>query len=70
MGDHLLHLNALLFALIGLQLPVILDALSGYSPAHARSARGVIVSATVILARFLWVIRDRVHPALGQPPDP
>jgi CPA1 family monovalent cation:H+ antiporter len=40
-------LNALLFALIGLQLPVILDALSGYSPAR------LVGYAT---ARFLWVI--------------
>jgi Na+/H+ antiporter len=48
-------LNALLFALIGLQLPVIIDALSGYSPARL-IGYAAVVSLTVIGARFLWVI--------------
>ena len=48
-------LNALLFALIGLQLPVILDALSGYSPARL-VGYAAVVSLAVIGARFLWVI--------------
>ena len=48
-------LNALLFALIGLQLPVILDALSGYSPATLIGYAAAI-SLAVIGARFLWVI--------------
>jgi len=47
-------LNALLFVLIGLQLPVILDQLSG-EPAGTLLAYGVIVSATVILVRIAWV---------------
>jgi Na+/H+ antiporter len=48
-------LNALLFALIGLQLPVIVDALAGYSPARLVGyAAGV--SLAVIAARFLWVV--------------
>ena len=48
-------LNALLFALIGLQLPVILDALSGYSPARL-VGYAAVVSLAVVGARFLWVI--------------
>ncbi len=48
-------LNALLFALIGLQLPVIIDALSGYSPTRL-VAYAAVVSLAVIAARFLWVI--------------
>ena len=48
-------LNALLFALIGLQLPVIVDALSGYSPARL-VGYAAAVSLAVIAARFLWVI--------------
>ena len=44
-------LNALLFVLIGLQLPVILDELSG-QPTGTLLAYGVIVSATVILVRI------------------
>jgi Na+/H+ antiporter len=48
-------LNALLFALIGLQLPAILDALSGYSPARLVGYAAVI-SLAVVGARFLWVI--------------
>ena len=47
-------LNALLFVLIGLQLPVILDQLSG-EPAGTLLLCGVIVSATVILVRIAWV---------------
>ena len=46
-------LNALLFVLIGLQLPVILDQLSG-EPAGTLLLC-VIVSATVILVRIAWV---------------
>jgi CPA1 family monovalent cation:H+ antiporter len=45
-------LNALLFVLIGLQLPVILDELSG-EPAGALLLYGLIVSATVILVRIV-----------------
>ena len=48
-------LNALLFALIGLQLPVIVDALSGYSPARL-VGYAAVVSLAVIGARFLWVV--------------
>jgi CPA1 family monovalent cation:H+ antiporter len=48
-------LNALLFALIGLQLPGILDALSGRSTATL-IVYAAAVTAAVIAARFLWVI--------------
>src|SRR5439155_439533 len=47
-------LTALLFVLIGLQLPVILDQLSG-EPAGTLLAYGAIVSATVIVVRIAWV---------------
>jgi Na+/H+ antiporter len=50
-----LLLNALLFALIGLQLTGILDALAGRST-PTLIAYGAIVTATVIAARFLWVV--------------
>jgi len=46
-------LNALLFVLIGLQLPLILDALSGESPATLLRAAAA-VSAAVILTRIAW----------------
>ena len=48
-------LNALLFALVGLQLPVIVDALAGYSAAQL-VGYAAAVAAAVVAARFLWVI--------------
>jgi monovalent cation/hydrogen antiporter len=48
-------LNALLFALIGLQLPGILDALSGRSTATLIGYAAAVTGA-VIAARFLWVV--------------
>ncbi|HEX4745569.1 MAG TPA: Na+/H+ antiporter [Gaiellaceae bacterium] len=47
-------LNALLFVLIGLQLPVVVDALDEYSVARLLWY-AVVVSATVIALRFAWV---------------
>jgi monovalent cation/hydrogen antiporter len=47
-------LNALLFALIGLQLPAIIDALSGISTG-ALIRYAVIVTAVVTGARFAWI---------------
>ena len=47
-------LNALLFVLVGLQLPVVLDAL-GDVPALRLLGYAVLVSLTVILLRFAWV---------------
>jgi monovalent cation/hydrogen antiporter len=49
-----LLLNGLLFALVGLQLPSILDALSGHSTAEV-IGYAALVSAVVIAARFLWI---------------
>ena len=47
-------LNALLFALVGLQLSRILDTLTGRSPGElARWA--VLITGTVILTRIVWV---------------
>jgi CPA1 family monovalent cation:H+ antiporter len=48
-------LNAFLFTMIGLQLPVILDGLSGYSTTTL-VWYAVLVSATVIAARFAWIV--------------
>jgi len=47
-------LNALLFVLIGLQLPLILDELSG-EPAMALVGYATAVSLTVILTRITWM---------------
>jgi len=47
-------LNALLFVLIGLQLPLILDGLSG-EPAGELLLWCVAISLVVIAARLLWV---------------
>src|ERR671937_1065509 len=47
-------LNALLFALIGLQLRGIVDALSG-RPTSTLVRDAVMVTATVVAARFAWV---------------
>jgi CPA1 family monovalent cation:H+ antiporter len=47
-------LNATLFVLIGLQLPVVLDGLSGHSTAEA-VAYAAMVAGAVILTRFAWL---------------
>ena len=47
-------LNALLFVLIGLQLPVVMDALEDVS-ASQLVGYAAIVSLTVIMLRFAWV---------------
>ncbi|HEU0247959.1 MAG TPA: Na+/H+ antiporter [Gaiellaceae bacterium] len=47
-------LNALLFVLIGLQLPVVIDALGDVSEARLLGY-AALVSATVIALRFAWV---------------
>jgi Na+/H+ antiporter len=47
-------LNATLFLLIGLQLPVILDAASAHSAVEL-VAYGLLVSAVVIAVRFAWM---------------
>ncbi len=47
-------LNALLFVLIGLQLPLILDGLSGQSP-WSLLGEAAAVSLVVILTRVAWI---------------
>ncbi len=47
-------LNALLFVLVGLQLPVVVESLEEYSIARL-AWYGLVVSATVIALRFAWV---------------
>ena len=56
-------LNALLFALVGLQLPSILDALSG-TPTGTLIRDAVIVTAVVMLARFAWIFPTTYLPEL------
>ncbi len=58
-----LLLNGLLFALIGLQLPGIVDRLSGRSTAEL-AGYAALVSAVVIGARFLWIAATAFLPAL------
>jgi Na+/H+ antiporter len=47
-------LNALLFVLIGLQLPVVVDALGGFSTTRLLGY-AALISLTVIALRFAWV---------------
>jgi monovalent cation/hydrogen antiporter len=47
-------LNGLIFALIGLQLPGIIERLSDY-PVATLVFYGGLISLTVVLVRFLWV---------------
>jgi CPA1 family monovalent cation:H+ antiporter len=52
-------LNGTLFVLIGLQLPQILDALSG-RPTSELVIDGALVSGTVIAVRFAWIFGSTV----------
>ncbi|HZJ13840.1 MAG TPA: Na+/H+ antiporter [Chthoniobacteraceae bacterium] len=56
-------LNGLVFVLIGLQLPGILERLSGQSLA-ALLMHGVLLSAAVIVVRILWVFPAAYLPRL------
>jgi len=56
-------LNAGLFALIGLQLPVILDGLSGYSWGTL-IGYALLVGTTVVAARFAWIFVTTYVPRL------
>jgi monovalent cation/hydrogen antiporter len=57
-------LNALLFALIGLQLPTILDALAGISTGTL-IRYAVIVTSVVMAARLTWVFLTAYLPRLA-----
>jgi CPA1 family monovalent cation:H+ antiporter len=56
-------LNALLFVLVGLQLRPILDGLAGHSTASL-IADALIVSATVIVTRLVWIYPATYLPRL------
>jgi monovalent cation/hydrogen antiporter len=56
-------LNAFLFTIIGLQLPVILDGLAGYSTATL-VWYAVLVATTVVAARFAWIFATAQLPRL------
>ena len=62
-------LNALLFTLIGLQLPGILDELDAYSTAELLWW-AVAIWLTVLLARVLWAYPVGVAAAPALPADP
>ena len=47
-------LNATLFVLVGLQLPAVLDQLSGRSPGEL-AGYGALIAAVVIVVRIVWV---------------
>ena len=56
-------LNAFLFALVGLQLPVVLDGLQGESAANLLG-HAAVVCLTVIVVRFVWVFPATYLPRL------
>ncbi len=59
-------LESLVFALIGLQLPAILDGLAGQSVAGLATTAGA-VTAAVVLTRFLWMFpAAHLPPLLGR----
>ena len=47
-------LNAILFVLIGLQLPVVLDGARGHQPWTTLLGYAAAVSAAVVLTRLIW----------------
>ncbi|MEO8252408.1 MAG: Na+/H+ antiporter [Chloroflexota bacterium] len=57
-------LNGLVFILIGLQLPTILDTLAASRTFGELASWAVIVSVTVILVRLLWVFPAAYLPRL------
>jgi len=56
-------LNAFLFTIIGLQLPVILDGLAGY-PTATLVWYAVLVATIVVAARFAWIFATAQLPRL------
>src|SRR5215207_8732600 len=67
-----LGLNAVLFALVGLQLPAILDELSVARSTGELIGYAALVTAVVVLVRFAWVVvaayMPRMMRANGSPP--
>src|SRR5512132_964958 len=67
-------LNAFLFTIVGLQLPVILDGLSGYSTTTL-IRYAALIATTVVAARFAWIFATTRLPRLvgrhrGEPQGP
>src|SRR5215210_2282841 len=60
-----LLLNGLLFALVGLQLPSVLDALSGRST-WSLIGYAALVSAVVVAARFAWLLATYLAAVLSR----
>jgi monovalent cation/hydrogen antiporter len=67
-----LGLNAVLFALVGLQLPAILDELSAARSTAELLGYAALVTAVVVLVRFAWVVVGAYMPRMmradGSPP--
>jgi len=67
-----LGLNAVLFALVGLQLPAILDELSAARSTGELVGYAALVTAVVVVVRFAWVVvaayMPRMMRADGGPP--
>ena len=60
-------LNGLVFILIGLQLPTILDSLSASRSFEELASWAVVVSVTVIVVRLVWVFPGAYLPRLLSP---
>jgi monovalent cation/hydrogen antiporter len=58
--------NAIIFVLVGMQLPSILARLTGFSPLTL-IGYGVAVSLTVIAVRFVWVFAQALLPVTNEP---
>ncbi len=54
-------LNGFVFVLIGLELPEIIDALSGRS-ASGLLGLGLLIAGVVVVARFMWVFASSLLP--------
>ncbi len=54
-------LNSLIFILLGLQLRSVIQGISDY-PASTLALYGVVISAVVILVRFLWILPAAMFP--------
>ncbi len=67
-----LVLNAALFALVGLQLPAILDELSAARTTGELLGYAALVTAVVVVVRFAWVLVGAYMPRMmrmdGNPP--
>jgi monovalent cation/hydrogen antiporter len=61
-----LVLNAALFALVGLQLPAILDELSAARSAGELIGYAALVTGVVVLVRFAWVAVGAYSPRMAQ----